>query len=491
MTPNKAGPSPPDDEPIDLIIAGGKIIDGTGAAAWSGDVGVRDARIVALGDLSGAGRRRVIDARGLAVAPGFIDAHTHDDGALIEMPLLTPKTSQGVTTVVTGNCGFSLAPLQIGDRPLPPPLDAVSPPHLVRFARFADYLEALRGAPPAVNVAPLVGHGTMRVAAMRSLDRPADAGERAAMERMADEAIEAGAIGLSSGLFYPPAQAAPAEEVALLARRFARAGKIYAAHIRDEADRVEEALEEAFWIARDAGLPLIISHHKVSGHCNHGRSRETLPMIARARARQPIGLDAYPYAASSTMLNPVSWAAASRTVVTWSEKYPAFAGRDLSDIADELGLSERDAIDALVPAGGIFFMMDEADVARILSVPETMIGSDGIPFDTFPHPRLWGSFTRVLGHYVRDQPLFSVEEAVRRMTSLPAAQFGLRDRGTIAVGAFADLVLFDPATVADAATFAAPTRPSIGIHHVFANGTEIWRDGAATGARPGRVLQRG
>lgn len=490
MIANEAGAALMDGEPVDFVIAGGKIIDGTGAAAWTGDVGVRDERIVALGDLSRVRRRHVIDARGLAVAPGFIDAHTHDDGALIEMPLLAPKASQGVTTVVTGNCGFSLAPLQIGDRSLPPPLDAVSPRHLVRFARFADYLGALRDSPPAVNVAPLVGHGTMRVAAMRSLDRAADAGERAAMERMADEAIEAGAVGLSSGLFYPPAQAAPAEEVALLARRFARAGKIYAAHIRDEADNVAEALEEAFWIARDAGLPLIISHHKVSGQCNHGRSRETLPMIARARARQPIGLDAYPYAASSTMLNPVSWAAASRTVVTWSEKFPAFAGRDLGDIAGELGLSERDTIDALVPAGGIFFMMDEEDVSRILSVPETMIGSDGIPFDDFPHPRLWGSFTRVLGHYVRDRNLFSIEEAVRRMTSLPASQFGLRDRGAITMGAFADLVVFDPATVADAASFTAPTEPSIGIRHVFANGTEIWREGAPTGARPGRVLQR-
>ena len=491
MTAEKLGLSSAEECQYDIVIAGARIIDGTGSAGWTGDLGIIKDRIVAIGDLSASSFRHKIDARRLAVAPGFIDAHTHDDGALIDLPLLAPKVSQGVTTVVTGNCGFSLAPLQIGDRPLPPPLDAVSPRHLYRFARFADYLDALRSEPPAVNVAPLVGHGTMRVAVLSKLDRPADAGERAAMERLTDEAVTAGAIGLSSGLFYPPAQAAPPEEVAQLARRFTSTGGIYAAHIRDEADNVVAALDEAFWIARDASLPLILSHHKVSGQCNHGRSRQTLPHIARARASQPIGLDAYPYAASSTMLNPVSWADATRTIVTWCEKYPSFAGRDLSDIAGELGMSERDTIDALIPAGGIFFMMDEEDVARILSVPETMIGSDGIPFDAHPHPRLWGSFTRVLGHYARDRGLFSIEEAVRRMTSLPAGQFRLADRGILAPGSYADLVLFDPDTVADAATFATPKLPSIGIHSVFVNGIEVWSDGTSTGHRPGRVLTRG
>jgi N-acyl-D-amino-acid deacylase len=278
--------------------------------------------------------------------------------------------------------------------------------------------------------------------------------------------------------------------VTALVRIAADYGGIYAAHIRSEADGVAEALEEAFDIASSGGAPLVISHHKVSGQKNFGRSRETLAQIARASSAQRVGFDVYPYAASSTMLNTESWSAATRTLITWSNPYPQAAGRDLSDVAAEMGLTEHEALEALSPGGAVYFMMDEADVRRILTSPDAMIGSDGVPMNARPHPRLWGTFTRVLGHYARDIGLFSFEEAVRKMTSLTASQFSLTDRGVIAPGAFADLVVVDPESVADLATFEQPTLPSRGIDQVFVNGVRVWRDGKPTGAHPGRVLRR-
>lgn len=473
-----------------LFFKGAELIDGTGAKSYRADILVRGGRIIGVGDPQ-PDNAREIDARGLAIAPGFIDAHTHDDAALLITPTLDCKISQGVTSVVTGNCGVSLAPLVIGPSRLPPPpLDAVAPAGSFRFARFGDYLDALRLAPPSVNVAPLVGHGTLRAATMDNLDRAANTEECVAMAHLAEDAMSAGAIGLSSGLFYELSKAAPASEVVSLVKIAARHGGLYAAHIRDEADKVIEALDEAFAIALEGGAPLILSHHKVAGKANFGRSRETLRHIQHASISQPIGFDMYPYAAASTSLNKASWRAAARTIITWSTPFPQYAGCDLSVVASEMGVDEEAAIDALLPAGGIYFMMDEEDVERILSASDAMIGSDGIPLDARPHPRLWGSFTRVLGHYARDRRLFGLEEAVRRMTSLPARQFRLRDRGVIAVGAFADLVLFDPAVVADAATFDDPTRPSQGIRSVWVNGEQVWDGEAATSARPGRLLGR-
>lgn len=475
---------------VDQIIANALLVDGTGTPPATGAVALTGDRIMGVGALPGWTADEVIDAAGLALAPGFIDAHTHDDAALLGGDL-APKISQGVTTVVTGNCGVSLAPLRLAPgASLPGPLDCIADPAWFRFDSFAAWTAALADAGTTTNVVPLVGHGTLRVKVMDRIDRPASEGEILQMEALVDEAMAAGAFGLSSGLFYPLAAAAPASEVTRLAARAAAHGGVYTAHIRDEGDHVIAALEEAIGIAADAGLPLILSHHKLSGRANHGRSRETLALIARAATRQPVWLDAYPYAAGSTMLNERSWAASSRTLVTWCASRPEFAGQDLADVARTLGLSEAEAIAALQPAGAIYFMMDEADVERILCCPETMIGSDGIPADAHPHPRLWGSFARVLGHYSRQRGLFSLEEAVRRMTALPAARFRLADRGVLAAGAHADLVLFDPDEVADKATFADPCQPSAGIHWVMVNGVRVWDQGSATGARPGRIVVR-
>lgn len=473
----------------DRLLTGGDIVDGTGAAHYPGGIAIRGDRIVAVGDLAGWEARETIDVAGLTLCPGFIDSHTHDDKALLADRAMTAKVSQGVTTVIAGNCGMSLAPLTLAE-PAPSPLSEIGRPGDFRYPRFADYLDELRAAPAAVNAACLVGHSTLRVACMSRLDRPATDDELAAMRGLCAEAMEAGAIGLSSGLFYPTARAAPPGEVASLAAIAAAHGGIYCAHIRDEAEHVAEALDEAFAIAAEAGIKLVVSHHKVMGKANFGRSRETLAQIARARARQPVAFDVYPYTAGSTMLNRDFWASSSRVLVTWSDPHPEAAGRDLAEIAAEMGLSEEAAIAALSPGGGIFFMMDEADVRRILADPHAMIGSDGLPLGERPHPRLWGTFTRVLGRYAREEGLFGFEEAVRRMTGLTAREFRLAGRGLLAPGCFADVVALDRETVADRATFEDSTLPSAGIARVMVNGVDVLVDGQATGATPGRVLAR-
>jgi N-acyl-D-amino-acid deacylase len=480
---------------FDLLICGGTVIDGTGRPRFDADVGVRDGRIVFVGpaeEASGTVAGRRIDAGGLVVAPGFIDCHTHDDRALLSSPEMTPKVSQGVTTVVTGNCGVSLAPTGQGlRRPTPAPLDLLDQDgHWFRFATFAAYLDALRADPAATNTAPMIGHTTLRLVVMDRVDRPADADEIRRMRELVEEAMQAGAVGCSSGLFYEPAAAATTEEVIEVFEPMTRHGGVYCAHMRNEADDILPAIEETLRIGRELNVPAVISHHKVIGLANHGRSTQTLPFIEARMKEQPLCLDCYPYAASSTVLSEHRAGIAAKVKITWSRPHPEHNGRDLAEVAAEMGVSRAEAIERLLPAGAIYFSMAEPDVQRILAFADTMIGSDGIPHDAIPHPRLWGTFPRVLGHYSRDLRLFPLESAVRKMTGLTARNFGLQDRGEIRVGAWADITLFDPATVADAADFERSTEPARGIAAVFVNGAPVWLDGAATGARPGRVLAR-
>jgi N-acyl-D-amino-acid deacylase len=325
---------------------------------------------------------------------------------------------------------------------------------------------------------------------MDRFDRAATAKEIAGMERRLDEGLAAGAIGLSTGLFYPPARHAPTEEVIALAHVAARHGTLYATHMRDEGEHVIDSIRESMRIGREAGLPVILSHHKVAGVANHGRTVETLALIDVARRQQPLGFDVYPYVAASTVLSAERVKVSSKTLVSWSKAVPAASGRDLADIAREWGVDPVDAVARLLPAGAIYFLMNEDDVQRILRHPEAMIGSDGLPHDVHPHPRLWGSFPRVLGHYSRELGLFPLEEAVRRMTGLTAARFGIRDRGVLRAGAHADLVVFDPTAVIDRASFDTPKKPAAGVETVLVNGRTVWRAGAPTGARPGRALRR-
>jgi N-acyl-D-amino-acid deacylase len=295
---------------------------------------------------------------------------------------------------------------------------------------------------------------------------------------------------VSTGLFYEPAIAAPTEEVIETCRPLKDFGGIYCTHMRDEGDGIIDSLEETFRIGREVGVPVVISHHKLIGQANYGRSTETLAFIRRNMALQPICLDCYPYTAGSTVLSVDRAANSARVIVTWSRSLPQFAGRDLADIEREMGVPREEAVRRLLPAGAIYFRMDEGDVQRILAFDDTMIGSDGLPHDTAPHPRLWGAFPRVLGHYGRGLGLFPLEKAVHKMTGLTARNFGLADRGVLKEGAFADLALFDPDTVDAAASYEKPIAPARGIDTVIVNGQVVWREGRASGARPGRVLGR-
>lgn len=477
---------------FDLLIRNAEIVDGSGGPRFAGDIGVRGDRIERIGDLARCTGRTEIDLGGRIAAPGFIDAHTHDDRALLSGGDMVPKVSQGVTTVIGGNCGISLAPMP---RPIPqpvtPPLNLLdSEGAWFRFPTFGAYMTALRNQPAATNCAMLVGHTTLRVATLDDLDQPATSAQIDRMRALVHEAMDAGAIGVSTGLFYEPAVAAPTEEVIETCRPLKNFGGLYCTHMRDEADGIVQSLQETFRIGRELGVPVVISHHKLVGRANYGRSEETLALIRSQMQQHRICLDCYPYAAGSTVLSADRAATSTRVIVSWSKSLPQFAGRDLDQIARELGVPQEEAIRRLHPAGAIYFRMDEADVQRILQFEDTMIGSDGLPHDESPHPRLWGSFPRVLGHYSRTLRLFPLETAVHKMTGLTARNFGLVGRGVISEGSYADLVLFDADTIDDTATYNRPVAAARGIETVVVNGEIVYHDGRITGARPGRVLAR-
>jgi len=479
-------------EHFDLVLRNAVIVDGSSAPRFEGDIAIRESVISRVGRIGSVRAQREIDLQGRVAAPGFIDAHTHDDRLMLSDPDMAAKVSQGVTTVVAGNCGISLAPMPggLGGAPTPP-LDLLDDGGgWFRFAAFSDYVEELERRAPATNSVLLVGHTTLRVATMPEVERPANEQEIAQMRRLAREALAAGASGISTGLYYEPAAAAPTEEVIEVCRPLTEFDALYCTHMRNEADLVIDSLEESFRIGRELGVPVVISHHKVNGVRNHGRSHETLACIDRHRHEQSIGLDAYPYCAASTILTADRAAAASRTLVTWSKTLPQFAGRDLAEVAEEMAVSQDEAVARLIPAGAIYFSMDEADVQRILAYGPTMIGSDGLPHDAFPHPRLWATFPRVLGHYSRELGLITLEQAVHKMTGLTARTYGLEGRGLLREGAWADVTVFDPDAVAEGATFEHPIAPARGIEFVMVNGAVVWEQGRPTGARPGRVLRR-
>ncbi|WP_315722284.1 MULTISPECIES: D-aminoacylase [unclassified Bradyrhizobium] len=481
---------PPIDS-LDLIIRNGIVIDGTRAPRFDADVGIKDGRIVAIGDLDGRIAVRAIDATGRIVAPGFIDSHTHDDSAVLVDPGMTCKISQGVTSVVTGNCGVSIAPLKPGS-PRPMPLGLLSPggEKVVEYAAFADYVAALRAAPSAVNVAPMVGHTSLRASVVSDLGRAATEAEIVEMRASVQEALDAGAIGVSTGTFYPPAEAAPTEEIIAVCRPLTGSGGVYATHMRNEADDVVKSLEESFAIGKALDVQVVISHHKVVGPANFGRTKETLPLITKAMSCQCVALDCYPYNASSTMLHTDPAKLQVRVVVAASGPHPEVAGRDLADIAAAWGVDRLEAAKRLQPASAIYFAMDEADVQTILAFEPTMIGSDGLPFGERPHPRLWGTFPRVLGYYCRELALFSLETAVWKMSGLTAQNFGIQGRGTLAVGNHADITIFDAASVRDSATYDEPCVPAAGIEAVIVNGALTWWQGAHQNARAGQVITR-
>ncbi len=473
----------------DTLIRNATVYDGCGAAPKLLDVAITSGRIAAIGSSLSHSAESVVDATGLALAPGFIDVHTHDDTSVLLAPQMLPKISQGVTTVIVGNCGISASPVTLKGT-LPDPMNLLGIAENFRFPTFASYVEAVDATQPAVNVAALVGHTALRNNHMDRLDRAASSREIDAMRTQLREALDHGALGLSTGLAYGSARAATIDEVLALAEPLADAHALYVTHMRTETEAILDAMEETFTIGRQSRVPVVISHLKCAGIPNWGRSEEVLHALDSARAQQRAGCDCYPYAAGSSTLDLGQVDPRVEITITWSEPHPEIAGRTLAAIADKWQLTQLEAARRLQPAGAIYHSISEADMRRILAHPATMIGSDGLPHDPHPHPRLWGTFPRVLGRYSRDESLIPLATAIHKMTAMPAHRFGLANRGFIREGFHADLVLFDPARILDTATFANPISPAAGIASVWVNGALSYTAEGSTGARAGRFVPR-
>ena len=456
---------------------------------------------------------REIDAAGLAVAPGFIDVHTHDDFAAVLYPDMAFKLMGGVTSCVVGNCGMGAAPHAVAilmARAFHPNQT------LPAWDGTRGYLELFETSPASVNIAALVGHGTLRLAVMGNEPREPSSAELEAMKDLVHEGLEAGAVGMSTGLIYEPGRHASTAEIVELASEMAGTGALYATHMRNEGARLLQSVEEAIEVGERAGVPVQISHHKASGRENWGRVAESLALIVKAQKRGlNVHADQYPYTAGSTILaavvqndgfGPRSDGAEGGTggvgriepedvVIASTASHSEWESRTIADFAVEWNLSAQAAAERVLEheptATIVMHTMSEDDVRTVMRHPSTMIGSDGIPsLDGRPHPRLYGTFARVLGRYAREEHLFSLAEAVHRMTGFPAQKFGIVDRGVLREGAFADLVVFDPERVIDTGTYEEPHSSPAGIHHVFVNGAHAVRDTQHTGARAGIPLRR-
>jgi N-acyl-D-amino-acid deacylase len=525
---------------LDILIRGGTVIDGTGRPAWRADVAIARDRIEAIDLLPGASAVRVIDATGHVVAPGFVDMHSHADFVLPGLPTADSKVHQGFTLEVVGNCGASPAPLTPARRQDVIDTSALTVPALAwDWTTFRSYLDGLTRQGLSINVAPLVGHGTVRLLVMGPGDARPTADQLRAMAIEVRRAMDDGAVGLSTGLIYAPGVFADTDELVGLARAAGEAGGFYASHIRGEGDTLLPAIAEAIEVGRRASLAVEISHLKAAGRANWPKMAQAIELIEAARAEGlDVTADMYPYPAGSTALSALlpPWvhaggrepllarladpAARARIqavldgpgmardagwdgiAIAGCPARPEYEGQTLARIAAGLGVPPGEAaIEVLRQAKGdadmVLFMMSEENVALGLERLWVMIGSDGEgraaqgPYATGkPHPRNYGTCPRLLGHYVRDRGLLSLPEAIRKMTSLPASKLGLRDRGRLEPGAVADVVVFDPATVADTATFAEPHRYPRGIPWVLVNGEPVIAGGQHTGSRPGRVLAR-
>ena len=473
-------------------IVGAQVFDGTGTEGEVRDVHVHNGRIVDSLPISGSA---LVDGRGLAVSPGFIDVHTHDDVAVIVTPLMEFKTLQGVTTVIVGNCGTSIAP------------DGAQLMGSVGFSRFSEYFERLTENPSATNVAALVGHGSMRAQVMGiKSDREATPDELREMSRLTEEAMQDGAIGMSTGLAYEPGRYSPTNEITHLARIVAEHGGIYTTHMRDEADALVDSVLESIHIGESANIKVQISHLKAIGARNFGSTTRAIASIREAQDRGvDVMADQYPYTRGSTLLdqlasggrlvalNPNGIHTHESLLVSSAPKHPEWEGCTLRDIATTLQLNDEDTVQHVLSECGrsllvVIDQMSEHDVCEVMSEDFVMIGSDGVPAGSRPHPRLHHTFPRVLGEYVRKQGLLTLPQAIHKMTGMSATRFGLKDRGFISSGMAADLVLFDPARIIDTGTYVDPSSVPTGIHSVWVNGEIVARDGHATGARPGRPL---
>jgi N-acyl-D-amino-acid deacylase len=492
---------------MDLVMRGATVYDGSGSPPQIADVGLSGERIEAIGDLAHERGTVEVDASGLALAPGFIDVHSHDDFAVFLTPDMDFKVAQGVTTDIVGNCGLGAAPFRPARMYLTFFGAEERADALPAWDSYADYLDAVDANPPSLNVGVLVGHGTIRLDAMGNERRTPTDAELAAMVETLSAALDAGCVGYSSGLIYEPGRYSRTEELVALARAMAAHRGVYSTHMRNEGDRLLDAVREAIRVGEEGGVAVQISHHKASTRTAWGRVKDSLALIEAARDRGvDVTADQYPYTAGSTSLHAVlqnyeegtsgigatDW---SSVVLVSAPQHAAWEGKPLDALAAEFDETPHDTARRVVDAEGfgavvVMHSMCEEDVRTVMAHPTTMIGSDGIPtLGGKPHPRLYGTFARVLGHYARDEAVLPLAEAVHRMTGLPAAKFGLTDRGTLVPGAWADLVLFDPATIDDIATYDSPRQYPAGIRGVWVNGTAVVRDGTHTGARPGRPVR--
>lgn len=485
---------------IDLVIRNALIVDGSGGTPSVGDLAIDDGRIVATGAVGGLSGNREIMADGLVLAPGFIDTHAHDDGAFLRHPDMTFKLAQGVTTTVSGNCGFSAIPARPGDA-------AASGGLLGRlggdFTDLEGYFAAVMARAPSINNLMLVGHNTVREHVMGTEPRAPTDAELVAMRTHVETAMAQGACGFSTGLIYRPGRFSTTEEVVEIASAIRPWQGLYTTHMRNEGDELLEAVAETLDIGRQTGLHVHISHHKAAGRQNWGKVRESLAAVdAALAAGQAVTLDVYPYTAGSGRmieyfnLERPNRALAEVIRIASCPAFREFEGRMLKDIAAERGIGLEDAVRLILtaPRGDqtlcIHFIIDEADIETNLRHADMMVGSDGIPdLRGKPHPRLFGTFPRILAHYVRDRGVLSLPEAVRRMTSLPASVFGLKDRGQIRAGAYADVVLFNATSIQDTATYDDPQRLPVGIHTVIVNGAVAFAEGRNTAAGAGRMLR--
>ena len=504
---------------FDCVIRGGRVLDGTGAKEFVADVGIAGDTIAALGKIDPEQARSVIDARGMCVAPGFIDIHTHSDGDIFDYPDDESRVFQGVTTEVTGNCGGSAAPGE-------------------RWSDVAAYFRALEEQHVATNQVLLLGQGTLRRAVAGLENRALTPDELARVLRMLEQGLEQGALGLSSGLEYTPGRYTSTEELIELAKVLGRRGKLYASHIRNEEAGLLESIAEALRIGREGGARVQVSHLKAAGKPNWPKQGEAIEKIEKARAAGlDVLADVYPYTAYSTGLTIflsdatreggadamlARFADRAQRERIRSELAPRIAsdpggyelivisstgaekkdvvGKDLAAIARERQIEPAEALLQLLEEGKtevgfVGHAMSEENVVRVLTHPLVMVGSDGYAMAPRgaallkkPHPRSYGTFARVLQKYVREEHVLELPSAIHKMSGMPAGQLRLADRGRMAKGLKADLVVFDAARVRDESSFDDPQRLASGFAHVLVNGTPVIADGRATGARPGRAL---
>jgi N-acyl-D-amino-acid deacylase len=526
----------------DLIIRNAKVVDGTGNPWFRGDVAVAGASIAAVGVVTEEAAR-VIEADGLFICPGFIDVHAHGDFTPFDKTVVDYKLRQGITTEVNGNCGFSAAPLDPSTVGLVRQYveGFIAPEQGVpwNWRTLGEYLDSIARARLAINIAPLIGHGALRAAAMGYEQRAPRTAELDTMGALMREAMEQGAFGLSTGLIYVPGIYAQTDEIIDIAKVAARYGGLYATHMRNEGERLFEAFDEAIQIGRQAEIPVQISHHKAAGKANHGKVRETLKRLEAERAHGlDITVDQYPYTASSTTLASVlpPWASvggvpkilerlrdrAMRRAIkaelaadpqhgenmirgcNWDEiliasvksaRNKVCEGKSLQQIAEMRQEEPLESVfnlllDEECAVAMIMFTMAEEDVRTVMRHPTTMIGTDGIWSHGKPHPRIYGTYPRILGTYVREQRLLSLEEAMRKMTSFPAQKFGLWKKGIVREGMDADLIIFDPDTIAERSTFQEPHQYPAGLPYVILNGQVVVDQERYTGKLAGQVVKK-